>query len=75
MLDRESPYTNANRLVTLLDNHDLDRRITTEILDRVGHWDRDLARTILKTEPDLPLHHARHPPALLRHRDWPGRRG
>jgi alpha-amylase len=35
-------------LVTLLDNHDLDRRITTEILDRVGHWDRDLARKILK---------------------------
>ena len=49
ILDRESPYTNANRLVTLLDNHDLDRRITSEILDRVGHWDRDLARTILKT--------------------------
>lgn len=48
ILDRESPYTNANRLVTLLDNHDLDRRITTEILDKVGHWDRDLARRILK---------------------------
>ena len=48
ILDREAPYTNANRLVTLLDNHDLDRRITTEILDRVGHWDRDLARKILK---------------------------
>jgi alpha-amylase len=48
ILDQEKPYTNANRLVTLLDNHDLDRRITTEILDRVGHWDRDLARKILK---------------------------
>jgi alpha-amylase len=48
ILDRDSAYTNANRLVTLLDNHDLDRRITTEILDQVGHWDRDLARKILK---------------------------
>lgn len=48
ILDREEPYTNANRLVTLLDNHDLSRRVTTEILDRVGHWDRDLAGKILK---------------------------
>lgn len=48
ILDVNKPYTNANRLVTLLDNHDLDRRITTEILDRVGHWDRDLACKILK---------------------------
>ncbi len=48
ILDRNRPYSNANRLVTLLDNHDLDRRITTEILDRVGHWDRDLATRILK---------------------------
>lgn len=48
ILDIERPYSNANRLVTLLDNHDLERRITTEILDRVGHWDRDLARKILK---------------------------
>ncbi|MHC4623355.1 MAG: alpha-amylase family glycosyl hydrolase [Planctomycetota bacterium] len=48
MLDRDKAYTNANRLVTLLDNHDLERRITTEILDRVGHWDRDLASKILR---------------------------
>jgi alpha-amylase len=48
ILDLNKPYTNANRLITLLDNHDLDRRITTEILDRLGHWDRDLARKILK---------------------------
>jgi len=48
ILDRNRPYSNANRLVTLLDNHDLDRRITSEILDRVGHWDRDLALKILK---------------------------
>jgi alpha-amylase len=48
ILDRDRPYSNANRLVTLLDNHDLDRRITSEILDRVGHWDRDLARKILQ---------------------------
>lgn len=47
ILDQDKPYTNANRLVTLLDNHDLDRRITSEILNRVGHWDRDLAREIL----------------------------
>jgi alpha-amylase len=48
MLDRDKAYTNANRLVTLLDNHDLDRRITSEIFDRVGLWDRDLARETLK---------------------------
>jgi alpha-amylase len=48
VLDDERPYNNANRLITLLDNHDLERRITTEILDRWGHWDRDRARTILK---------------------------
>jgi len=48
ILDLNKPYSNANRLVTLLDNHDLDRRITTEILDRVGHWDRNLACEILK---------------------------
>lgn len=47
-LDQDKVYTNANRLVTLLDNHDLDRRIYTEILDRVGHWDRDLAVRILQ---------------------------
>ena len=48
ILDLDTPYTNANRLVTLLDNHDLDRRITTEISDRVGHGNRDLALKILK---------------------------
>ena len=36
VLDLDDPsgggyYTNANRLVTLLDNHDLDRRIMSEI--------------------------------------------
>lgn len=42
-------YTNANRLVTLLDNHDLDiGRIKTAILDHVGHWDRQLAMKVLK---------------------------
>ncbi|MEZ5359015.1 MAG: alpha-amylase family glycosyl hydrolase [Candidatus Zixiibacteriota bacterium] len=49
MLDRNKEYSNANRLVTLLDNHDLSSRIMTEILDRVGHWDRELAKAILKT--------------------------
>jgi glycosidase len=48
VLDQEGPYSNTNRLVTLLDNHDLERRITTAILDRWGHWDRDRARAILK---------------------------
>ena len=48
VLDRNRAYSNANRLVTLLDNHDLDRRIFSEILDRVGHWDRQLAVKILK---------------------------
>ncbi len=48
VLDRNRCYSNANRLVTLLDNHDLDRRILSEILDRVGHWDRDRALRISK---------------------------
>lgn len=46
-LDNKS-YSNANRLVTLLDNHDLSRRIMTEIYEKVGHWDRLLATKILK---------------------------
>lgn len=48
ILDKDNRYTNANRLVTLLDNHDLSKRITTEILDKVGHWDRQLAVKMLK---------------------------
>ncbi|MCG8308624.1 MAG: alpha-amylase family glycosyl hydrolase, partial [Cytophagales bacterium] len=48
ILDIDKVYTNANRLVTLLDNHDLDKRIMSEILDHTGHWDKDLAREILK---------------------------
>jgi len=48
ILDIDKVYTNANRLVTLLDNHDLDRRITSEILDNIGHWDKELAKEILK---------------------------
>ncbi len=48
ILDMDDRYTNANRLVTLLDNHDLSKRITTEIQERVGHWDRDLTEKILK---------------------------
>ncbi|MBX7056661.1 MAG: hypothetical protein K1X75_01255 [Leptospirales bacterium] len=35
-LDRDSEYTNANRLVTLLDNHDLPQRFFTTCLDRCG---------------------------------------
>ncbi|MEW5767302.1 MAG: alpha-amylase family glycosyl hydrolase [bacterium] len=49
ILDMDKDYTNANRLVTLLDNHDLDKRFMTEILDKVGHWDRNLALEIFKT--------------------------
>jgi alpha-amylase len=41
-------YTNANRLITLLDNHDLRHRIKTEILNCWGHWDRMRANRILK---------------------------
>jgi alpha-amylase len=48
ILDRNRPYSNANRLVTLLDNHDLDRRIASEILDRVGQDAREQALQILK---------------------------
>jgi glycosidase len=55
ILDQDKPYTNANRLVTLLDNHDLERRITTEILDRTGDWDRDLAGDILRLSLSLLL--------------------
>jgi len=49
VLDMDCEYTNANRLVILLDNHDLDKRFMTEILDKVGHWDRNLANEIFKT--------------------------
>jgi alpha-amylase len=48
ILDNDKFYTNANRLVTLLDNHDLSKRFTSEILDRWGHWDRLRANKILK---------------------------
>ncbi|MBS0001001.1 MAG: hypothetical protein KFF73_18605, partial [Cyclobacteriaceae bacterium] len=48
VLDNDQVYTNANRLITLLDNHDLDKRIMSEILDAVGHWDKELAGKILK---------------------------
>lgn len=48
ILDMDNEYTNANRLVTLLDNHDLDKRLMSEILDKVGHWDRLLAIKIFK---------------------------
>ncbi len=48
VLDRDRPYANANRLVTLLDNHDLERRIYSEILDRVGYENRSQAVKLLK---------------------------
>jgi glycosidase len=48
ILDNDKLYTNANRLVTLLDNHDLSKRFITEVLDRWGHWDRIRANKILK---------------------------
>lgn len=48
ILDKDKLYTNANRLVTLLDNHDLSKRFMTETLDRWGHWDRLRANKILK---------------------------
>ena len=48
ILDMDSCYANANRLVNLLDNHDLPKRFITEILDCYGHWDRWLALKIFK---------------------------
>ncbi len=48
ILDMDSCYTNGNRLVNLLDNHDLAKRFMTEILDYYGHWDRWLAVKIFK---------------------------
>lgn len=48
VLDQDRCYTNANRLVTLLDNHDLDKRFMTEVLDFYGHSDRNLAVRIFK---------------------------
>ncbi len=47
LLDRDSHYTNHNRLVTLLDNHDLPKRFVTEIMDRHS-GDRDLSVKILR---------------------------
>ena len=48
ILDNDKLYTNANRLVTLLDNHDLSKRFITEVMDRWGHWDRIRTNKILK---------------------------
>lgn len=49
VLDKDTVfYANANRLVTMLDNHDLPARIKTEILNRWGNWDRQRANRILK---------------------------
>lgn len=48
VLDMDTSYSNANRLITLLDNHDLDMRIATEISDWVGAWDIMLREQILK---------------------------
>jgi alpha-amylase len=47
-LDFETPYTNANRLVTLLDNHDLERRIASEVLLRTHGQRSELALDILR---------------------------
>jgi glycosidase len=48
ILDNDQEYSNANRLVTLLDNHDLEKRFMTEVLDQWGHWDRARAVRIVK---------------------------
>lgn len=48
VLDHDRSYTNAARLVTLLDNHDMPERIFTTILNQTGHWDRNLAIRIMK---------------------------
>lgn len=48
VLDLDRYYTNSNRLITLLDNHDLDNRFMTKILNRWGHWDKERANKIFK---------------------------
>lgn len=48
ILDLDRHYTNANRLITLLDNHDLDNRFMTKILNRWGYWDKERANKIFK---------------------------
>ena len=47
MLEKDSAYTNHNRLVTLLDNHDLSARFFTYILDKQQN-DFDKATSIHK---------------------------
>lgn len=52
ILDEDNPktdgYSNANRLVTLLDNHDLDRRIMSEARLRFPGTDRTNAVRLVK---------------------------
>lgn len=47
VLDKDTHYTNHNRLVTLLDNHDLPKRFISEAIDRCG-GDRNYAVRLYK---------------------------
>src|SRR4030043_816839 len=60
ILDKDTHYTNHNRLVTLFDNHDLPKRFISHIVDRYS-LDRDyvarvykLALTFLMTTRGVP---------------------
>lgn len=49
ILEKDNHYTNHNRLVTLLDNHDLEARIMSMAIKHVGgHEKKDLAAAVLK---------------------------
>ncbi len=45
ILDRDTHYTNHNRLVTMLDNHDLPSRFMTSALNRLGFVHSNAVRT------------------------------
>ncbi len=46
VLDRDKRYTNANRLITLLDNHDLNERVMTEALRRTSGDRQEASRLV-----------------------------
>ena len=79
VLDDDNPlkggYRNANMLVTLLDNHDLQRRIMSHA--RTKHTGDgpglDLGDPCDKAMPGRAVHDARHSTALLWHGDRAGR--
>ena len=77
VLDDDVKYSNPFRLVTLLDNHDLDNRIFTTVLDGAyGGWDRNKAvatmnqlTTFLMTTRGIPQIYYGNEVAMEGHRD------